>query len=179
MHRVQCGDTDAFAEIVARHKSSLVNYMTHVAGSRERAEDLSQEAFLRAFTHADRYRANGRFTAWLFRIATNLAYSESRRRRRWGDRVDRVRVWLGMVETRSADLKIQGTEEQRAMQAALERLPDSFRAAVVLREIEGWSYADVAAALDVPEGTVKSRVNRGKAMLRADLAAWWGEAGDV
>jgi RNA polymerase sigma-70 factor (ECF subfamily) len=179
MRRVQQGDTDAFAELVERHKSGLVNYMTHVAGSRERAEDLSQEAFLRAFTHADRYVGEGRFSAWLYRIATNLAYSESRRRRRWGERVDRVRRWLGMEERRGPDLQVQGSHEQLMMQEALTRLPESFRAAVVLREIEGWSYADVAEALGVPEGTVKSRVNRGKAMLRKDLAAWWGEVDHV
>jgi RNA polymerase sigma-70 factor (ECF subfamily) len=179
MARVRDGDAAAFSVLVSRHSDGLVNYLVHVTGGRERAEDVAQEALLRAFTHADRYVADGRFSAWLYRIATNLAYSESRRRRRWYDRVDRVRAYIGMSPQRLPDTQVLGDQAQDAMRGAIARLPEAFRAALVLREIEGWSYAEVAEALDIPEGTVKSRVNRGKALLRTDLASWWGESEDV
>lgn len=179
MARVRSGDTSAFADLVARHSDGLVNYLCRVTGSRERAEDVAQEALLRAFTHADGYIGDGRFASWLYRIATNLAFSEGRRKRRWFDRIDRVRTWLGMVEEEQPDRRIEGEQSQDVMARAIARLPETFRAALVLREIEGWSYAEVSDALGVPEGTVKSRVNRGKAMLKADLEGWWGEVEHV
>jgi RNA polymerase sigma-70 factor (ECF subfamily) len=179
MVRVRVGDAEAFAELVSRHSDGLVSYLTHLTGGREKAEDIAQEALLRAFTHADGYVGDGRFAAWLYRIATNLAYSEARRRRRWFDRVDRVRTWLGLAQEEAPDRRMEGSASDDVMQQAIARLPEAFRAALVLREIEGWSYAQVAEALGVPEGTVKSRVNRGKAMLKADLAGWWGEVDHV
>lgn len=176
MERVQQRDAEAFAVLVDRHSKRLVGYLSHMAGGRQRAEEVAQEAFLRVWNAADAYDDRGRFTPWLYRIATNLAISEARRRKRWNERVDRVRAFWRPDPTPEPADTLQGRDEQAAVQAALATLPEEFRAAVVLREIEGWSYADVAGTLGVPEGTIKSRVNRGKAQLRVALASYWEDA---
>ncbi|MCB9681321.1 MAG: sigma-70 family RNA polymerase sigma factor [Alphaproteobacteria bacterium] len=175
MRRVRTGDTDAFAVLVDRHKDGLVSYLTMLTGNRVSAEDLAQEAFVRAFTKCHQYVESGRFAAWLYRIATNQLRSEARRRKRWLERVDRVRVWISTGGERAPDADLQGSEEQVAVQRALQRLPEDYKAAIVLREIEGWSYAEIASTLDIPEATARSRVHRGKALLRTHLEGFWTE----
>ena len=83
MTRVRSGDREAFAQLVDRHKDGLVNYLTGLTHSRDRAEELAQESFLRLYQHSARYREQGQFVPFLFRIATNLLRSEERRARRW------------------------------------------------------------------------------------------------
>ena len=174
MARVKDGDEHAFADLVNRYKDPLVNYLTRMTRSRERAEDLAQEAFVRVYRSAGRYRERGQFQAFLFRIATNQLRSEERRAARW----------RGLLPSLAAEQKLrppaqspQGAalcdEAVNAVAAAIRRLPLHYRAPVVLREIEGWPYARIAKALACREGTVKSRVHRAKDLLREDLHDYW------
>ena len=168
MERVRSGDRDAFAQLVERHKDPLVNYLIRLTGSRDRAEEIAQEAFLRLFQAAGRYAEQGRLIPFLYRIATNLLRSEERRRRRWRFLAAAFSSNGDRPEPGPQALLLQA-EIQEKVSAALQALPTHYRAPLVLREIEGWSYEDIARAMGCREGTVKSRINRGRTQLRETL----------
>ena len=172
MQRVREGDDDAFGEIVDRYKDSLVNYLTHLVRSRDRAEEIAQDAFVRLYRSADKYRQQERLGPYLFRIATNLVVSEVRRERRWSLLLPRLHAST-RTSAPAPDTNLFTSEIQRQVAAAIDRLPVHFRAPLVLFEIEEWSYEEIAKALDVRVGTVKSRISRARDLLRRHLAPWW------
>ena len=172
MKRVREGDDDAFGEIVDRYKDSLVNYLTHLVRSRDRAEEIAQDAFVRLYRNADKYREQDKLGPYLFRIATNLTVTEVRRARRWTLLLPRLHASTSQ-STPSPDANLITDEIQRHVNAALERLPLKFRAPLVLFEIEEWPYDAIGTALDLPIGTVKSRISRARDLLRRQLAPWW------
>ena len=172
MQRVREGDDDAFGEIVDRYKDSLVNYLTHLVRSRDRAEEIAQDAFVRLYRNADKYRQQERLGPYLFRIATNLVVSEVRRERRWSLLLPRLHAST-RTSTPAPDTNLFTSEIQRQVAAAIDRLPVNYRAPLVLFEIEEWSYDEIAKALDVRVGTVKSRISRARDLLRRHLAPWW------
>ena len=174
MTRTREGDEEAFTLIVDRFKDRVVNYLCRLTSDRDRAEDMAQETFLRLYRNAAGYREQGHLTAFIFRIATNLARSEDRRNRRW--RMFRAAVPTaengnGGPPTPQAQLLQQEATEQ--LGAAISELPLKFRAPLMLREIEGLSYQAIAAATGCREGTVKSRINRGRRQLRERLEPYW------
>jgi RNA polymerase sigma-70 factor (ECF subfamily) len=173
MQRVREGDDEAFAVIVRRYQDSLVNYVTHLMRSRERAEEVAQDALVRLYRHATKYRDQERLGPYLFRIATNLVVTQVRRERRWALLVPRLRT-TAHDTTPSPDANLLVDEIQRQVQAALERLPLKYRAPILLYDMEEWSYADIAQALGCRIGTVKSRIARGREQLRRELAPYWG-----
>lgn len=172
MRRVREGDETAFAEIVDRYKHPLVNYLTHLVRSRDRAEELAQDAFVRLYQSVSRYRDEEKLGPYLYRIATNLVISDARRAKRWNLLMPRLQA-----STRSSvaapDAGLLTNEIQRRVSEALESLPVKYRAPLVLCEIEEWSYEAIAQALDCRIGTVKSRIFRGRDLLRRRLAPWW------
>jgi RNA polymerase sigma-70 factor (ECF subfamily) len=172
MQRVREGDDDAFGEIVDRYKDSLVNYLTHLVRSRDRAEEIAQDAFVRLYRHAANYREQDRLGPYLFRIATNLTVTEVRRAKRWNLLLPRLGASMTQT-TPSPDANLITDEIQRHVNSALERLPLKFRAPLVLFEIEEWSYEEIGAALELRIGTVKSRISRARELLRRHLAPWW------
>jgi len=172
MERVREGDEDAFGEIVDRYKDSLVNYLTHLVRSRDRAEEIAQDAFVRLYRSANNYRERDRLGPYLFRIATNLTVSEIRRARRWNVLLPRLHAST-TVSIESPDANLITDEIQRQVNAALEKLPVKYRAPLVLFEIEEWSYDEIATALELRTGTVKSRISRARDLLRRQLAPWW------
>lgn len=172
MRRVCEGDEDAFTAIVDRYKDPLVNYLTNLVRCRERAEDLAQEAFVRLYRHADRFRGYENLAPYLFRIATNQTFTELRREKRW--RLLVPRFLAGSVQQAPpADTRLMTDEVQRQVTAALDRLPLMYRAPLALFELEGWSYDDIAKALDCRLGTVKSRIRRARDLMRQQLSGWW------
>lgn len=177
MRAVRGGCRESFGRLVDRYKDRLVNYLVRLTGSRERAEDLAQEAFLRLYQSRERYDERGRLGALLYRIATNLVRSEERRARRWRLVAPALAANGHGSWTPAHDLALAG-EARRRVGAALATLPLAYRVPLVLYEIEGWSYAEIAAAVGCREGTVKSRIHRGKKRLRRQLAPYWnGGAG--
>lgn len=171
MRRVREGDETAFAAIVDRHQNSLVNYLAQMCGNREQAEEVAQESFVRLYRTANRYRANGSVAPYLFRIATNHLRTLWRREKRW--KILSFGIWQPDTDAHTPADDLIRDEETRQVRNALSRLPVTYRAALVMREIEGWSYQQIADALGCPEGTVKSKINRGRAQLRSELAAYW------
>jgi RNA polymerase sigma-70 factor (ECF subfamily) len=177
MQRVREGDDDAFGEIVDRYKDSLVNYLTHLVRSRDRAEEVAQDAFVRLYRNASQYKQQERLGPYLFRIATNLVVTEIRRERRWSLLLPRLYASTRQTAP-SPDTNLFTSEIQRQVAAAIDRLPIHFRAPLVLFEVEEWSYDEIAKALDVRVGTVKSRISRARELLRRHLTPFWtgGEA---
>jgi RNA polymerase sigma-70 factor (ECF subfamily) len=139
-------------------------------GSREEAEDLGQETFLRVCRQAPRYRPTGQFRSWLFRIAGNLARSRLRRRRI----LDWVRFEPGRHDVAAAeepaDRRLEREEQRRAVRAALARLPDRQRQAILLRRYEGLSHREIASALNTTVPAVESLLHRALVALKKDLA---------
>ena len=172
MERVRGGDEEAFGTIVDRYKDSLINYLTHLVRSRERAEEIAQDAFVRLYRSAAQYKEQERLGPYLFRIATNLVVTEARRQKRWTLLLPRLHASTRQSAP-PADAPVLADEIQRQVHAALERLPVKYRAPLVLFEMEEWSYEEIARALDVRAGTVKSRIFRARDLMRRHLAPWW------
>jgi RNA polymerase sigma-70 factor (ECF subfamily) len=170
----QGGNLDAFNTIVLDYQDSLFNIALRILGDPERAADATQEAFLSAFRGITSYRG-GSFRAWLIRTVTNACYDELRRQKRRpttplepereaGDDMDSPR-WLADPNL-SPEQQAEAAELERAIQHCVENLPVDFRVVVVLADIQGLDYAEVAASLRVPLGTIKSRLARARLHLR-------------
>jgi RNA polymerase sigma-70 factor (ECF subfamily) len=171
MTRVRQGNQDAFADLVDRHKDAVVSYVARLTADRDRAEDLAQETFLRLFRAARDYTEQGYLRAFLFRIATNLVRSEERRAKR----LRLLAPFLPRQEHAepAAPSGMLRREMHRELAAAVAKLPLRYRVPLVLHEIEGWSYVDIAQEMGCREGTVKSRVHRGRLQLKAKLEPYW------
>jgi RNA polymerase sigma-70 factor (ECF subfamily) len=169
--RWQGGDTQAFGVLVRRHEKRVFRLLMRMLGSREEAEDAAQEAFLSLHRHGHRFRREARFSTFVYRVAVNAALN---RRRNLG----RVRARERELFQRQAagdDLPsaprdpegaASGAQVQARVQEALLELPADLRMAVILFDIEGQSYRDIADVLGIPEGTVKSRIHRARNALR-------------
>lgn len=171
MDAVAAGNHDAFRDLIDRHKDPLVSYLSHLVGDRDRGEEYAQEVFLRLYRHARQYRDEGRLQGYLFRIGTNLVRTDARRARRWALLVPRMGSNGHHTVTPQRDL-LEQELRARVMEAVTE-LPVAFRAPLVLHEIEGWSYDEIARELGCRLGTVKSRIARGRERLRRRLSAYW------
>lgn len=171
MRRTVAGDRDAFARLVDRHKDALVSYLARLTGCRDRAQDLAQETFLRLYQRADRYEDRGAFKAFVYRIATNLVRSEARRERRF--RLLRPFLKEKDGQPPEAAHRVLRDEAHRKLAEAVTRLPLGYRVPLVLHEIEGWPYHEIAEQLDCRVGTVKSRIHRARRRLKDELAPYW------
>jgi RNA polymerase sigma-70 factor (ECF subfamily) len=161
--------TPSWDEIVRLHSARVYRLAYRLTGDRYDAEDLTQDVFIRVFNSLDRYTP-GSFEGWLHRITTNLFLDKARRRTRirfdgFGDRAERLIGELPSPEDVLSDGSFDADIE-----AALGSLPKEFRAAVVLCDVEGLSYEEIADLLGVKLGTVRSRIHRGRRMLRRALA---------
>jgi RNA polymerase sigma-70 factor, ECF subfamily len=162
------GDPRAFGTLVTRHERRIYGLCLRILGNREDAEDATQEAFLAALRKAATFRRAAAFSTWLYRIAVNAATDQARRR-------GRARLTTldpedaGVVADPGADVG-EAVTAAVVVQSALTKVPEEFRVAVVLCDLYRVPYADAAQILEVPVGTVKSRVFRGRAALAACLA---------
>jgi len=173
----QRGDLDSFNTLVLHYQDSIFNTALRIMGDDDFAADATQEAFLSAFRSITTFRG-GSFKAWLMRTVTNACYDELRRRKRRpttplepetedGDEMDSPR-WLADPNMTPAE-KAEADELEHAIQHCLEMLPREFRTVVVLADIQGMDYREVASASRVPLGTIKSRLARARLRLRECL----------
>jgi RNA polymerase sigma-70 factor, ECF subfamily len=175
------GDELAFQELVRRYRNPITNFVFRMIDDYERAVELSQETFIRIYTSASRYEANYSFSTYIYRIATNLAISELRRRKRrkfvslfspfTDDNGDPVEI-DPQDEKPLQDETLIDTERRTAVARAIKSLPEKYRAAIVLRDVEGFSYDRIAETLSLSEGTVKSRINRARNLLKEKLSEY-------
>lgn len=177
VERWQAGDSKAFESLVRRHQGRVYRLLLRMLGSREEAEDVTQEAFLSLHRHGHRFRRESRFSTFLYRVATNAALNRRRTLGRKRSREDELATRqaagddLPSAPAGPEDSAQAGQVERRIQEALLELSPD-LRAAVVLYDIEGQSYREIAKVLEIPEGTVKSRIHRARSALRAALTSW-------
>jgi RNA polymerase sigma-70 factor (ECF subfamily) len=179
MARMARGDREALAVLVDRYKDDLVNYLARLVGRREPAEELAQDTFLRLFEAAPRYREEGKFQAFLYRIATNFARSHERRERlhrgvlgafSWGSAA--AASWPFRSFEPSHEHRFLEAEAGRALERELAGLPLKFRVPLVLFAVEGWSQRSIAEFLGCAEATVKTRIHRARERLKARLAPY-------
>ena len=168
------GKTDAFGQLVVRHQDRLYNTLVKVLGSADDARDVVREAFVHAFQKLHTFRGNSAFYSWLYRIAFNAAVTKHRKRGRQAASIDAVRQQTGAEpvdtspETEPAH-KIEQSERQQAVRTALSQLSEEFRTVLVLKEMEGLKYEQIAEIVDCPVGTVRSRIYRARVELRDRL----------
>ena len=158
--RTRAGDRGAFSALVRRHQATVFRVCHRILGDHEDAADATQEAFVRAYRKLDTFQGQSAFRTWLLRLTVNVSLNERTRRRSTAP-LDDERAAPGA----GADTIAQA-EASAQIHQALQRLPANHRAAVVLRDLEGLSYAEVATALAVPEGTAKGWAHRGRERLK-------------
>jgi len=173
IERSRAGKPEAFGELVVRYQDRLYNTLIRVCGEAEEARDVTQEAFVQAFVKLDSFRGNSAFYTWLYRIAFNTAISR-RRRRKPTSSLDEAREAAG-VEPADPDARPEANleREEQAVQvrAALATLSAEHRSVLVLREIEGYDYETIGEMLEVPVGTVRSRLHRARMQLKEEMEA--------
>ena len=161
------GDRAALDQLLRRHYDRVYAVCRRILHHEADAADATQDALLAAVRGLARFDGDAAFGTWIYRIATNTCLDQLRRRkRRPTTPIDELVELRELVETRPFDATVV---DQMALQAALERLPEDFRVAVVLRDVADLDYADIAATLAVPIGTVRSRIARGRTILAKEL----------
>lgn len=175
------GDLDAFNRLVLAYQDVVYNHAYRVLGDPQLADDAAQDTFIAAFNNLRKFRG-GSFKAWLLRIVTNTCYDELRRQKRRpitslepvddsGDEIESPH-WL-MDHADLPEDQVERDELGRAIQHCLDELPVDFRVVVALVDIQGMDYAEAAAVIGAPLGTVKSRLARARLRLRDCLQGFW------
>lgn len=172
VQRAVAGDAGAFDQLVRRHAPRLLRMTYALVGNREDAEDLMQEALARAYFKLDTFAGRSAFFTWLYRIVLNLSISRRRRRRLESThRVGRLEEAPSPIDnSAAADDTVETQEQLQQMRNAIAKLDVQRRTVLVLRDVEGLDYAQIAELLNLPKGTVRSRLHR----ARADLRQWMG-----
>jgi RNA polymerase sigma-70 factor (ECF subfamily) len=177
--RARAGDRAAFDELVVRHEDRVYNMALRMLGQPDDALDLAQEVFLAAYRALDGFEAKAAFSTWLYRVTVNRCRDELRRRAT----VKHTRPRPLSVDADPPDPPAHGAspadlavarESEALVAAAIAELPEEAREALVLRDVEGLAYEEIASVLDVPVGTVRSRLNRARTLLRDRLRAVLG-----
>lgn len=174
MEEIVRGSEQAFAALVKRYQSRIINAVSRLISDRDRAQEIAQETFLRVFIHRERYRPSGKFSTWLYTIAMNLAKNEIRRRVRSRAVVSLEKLIEATGDGGSfvadpgpgPDRSFRRREIQAKVTGAIDRLPRKFREVLVLRDMQQLSYEEIGEVLHIPGGTVRSRINRARLALK-------------
>ncbi len=164
------GNPRAFDDLVRRYQDRLVHSLEHMLGSREDALDVAQQAFVLAWKKLSSFRRESSFYSWLYRIARNVAISRARRQQIRSGSLDQMHDAAGFEPTdtnqqSAPDHSMEQAEQVAIVQEALKKISDEFRQPLVLKEIDGFSYEEIAVILDIPLGTVRSRIFRARQEL--------------
>ncbi|MCK5521361.1 MAG: sigma-70 family RNA polymerase sigma factor [Candidatus Marinimicrobia bacterium] len=170
----QHGNEKAFRELVIRYRDKLLNFVLRFVGQEEMAEDIVQDTFIKLYTSADMYREIAKFSTWIYTIAANLAKTELRKRKR------RKLFSLQDLGLDEKEYEIPSTDTDPGKELntrfsrgeitrAIYKLSEQFRTVIILRDVQELSYEEISRIVDVPEGTVKSRINRGRLKLIQSL----------
>ena len=170
--RVRAGDTDAFEALVLEHQNKVYSLALRMVGNEEDARDMAQEAFIRAFNSLASFRGESKFSVWLYRLTSNICidFLRGRAKRRtvslnWEDE-DGEEGELEIPDERfSPEARLERTELRESVRRGLDSLSPEYREILLLREINGLSYDEISRALNLEEGTVKSRIFRARKKL--------------
>lgn len=178
----KAGDENAFGEIINRYKQPLTNYIFRMLNDYEEAVDLAQESFVRVYFAIDRYHSKYAFSTYIYRIATNLAISEIRKRKRrrllsltglYQYDGDEEKEFQPPDENPLPEDDVIGIEKRQVIEKAIVALPEKYRVPIVLREIEEKTYEEIADILELGLGTTKSRISRGRGLLRKKMRRYF------
>ncbi len=170
VHRHVAGDSTAFEEIFAEYQGMIYNLALRYVGDPTRAEDLAQEALLKISGNLHSFRGRSSLKTWIYQVATNCYRSKLRRKRPQTRSLDREDAPMEVVDERlGPESRTYGSELGRELSSALGQLPLVFREAVILRDVEGLSYEEIASVSGCRLGTVRSRIARGREQLRQIL----------
>lgn len=185
VEQAQQGEMSAYGQLVAKYQDRIYNACYRLCGDAESARDLAQETFLKAMEAIGRFEGKSQFYTWLFRIAVNLSISHRRKAKRSatvsidgpdGSKREFESQAAGLRGPRSGSPDPSGRmmrhERQEAVQAAIDSLEPEHRVVIVLRDVESFDYDQIAEILEVPTGTVKSRLHRARMALREKLRPW-------
>ena len=166
--RFQEGDINAYNELVKRYKDRLLNFVLRYFNNVEQAEDVVQDTLIKLYTHASYYKNVAKFSTWIFTIAKNNALTELRKNKR--KKTDSLWTEDGQIidinsKEDSLDSKVQNEIAIDQLNKFLDEIPENFRMAVVLRDFQELSYEEISKILEIPIGTIKSRINRGRIQL--------------
>ena len=169
--KFQNGDIGAFNQIVHRYKDRLLNFIYRFVNDIDKSEDLTQDTFLKLYTHKDSYKEIAKFSTWLYTIAANLAKTELRKIKRRktfsiSDLSKDDREFVISSEAIGPDDKDINSTFEKNIQIALECLSVDFKTIIILRDIQELSYDEISKIMKLPIGTVKSRINRGRLKLQ-------------
>lgn len=167
IERFLCGDEEGFTMLVKKYQDHVINIVYSLTGDSDGAEDITQEIFIKVYKNLPLFEKKAGFSTWLYRICVNTTYNYLKKEKRY--------VPFGYVQETDIFKKrplenLESREKQELIKKAIERLPFRFRAVIVLKEIEGLSYKDIAKALGCRMGTVESRLFRAREMLREILS---------
>jgi RNA polymerase sigma-70 factor (ECF subfamily) len=166
--RAQHGDVQAFGELVEKHRQGVLNVVYRMCGDPQLAEEAAQEAFLRAWQNIRRYNPHFAFRNWVYRIALNVAIDVLRRRT---ETVDIENETL-TADSDGPEVTLERKEQAEQVRQAVLSLPPASRAVLILREYEGMTYQEIADSLEIPIGTVMSRLNYARRQIRQSLGRY-------
>ncbi|ASS94445.1 MULTISPECIES: RNA polymerase sigma factor SigW [Bacillales] len=176
INQVLKGDHNAFGEIVEIYKDKVFQICFRMLGNRQEAEDLAQEAFVRAYVNIRSFNIQMKFSTWLYRIATNLCIDRLRKKKPdyYLDAEVAGTEGLNMYSQIASDMakpeeEVESLELQETIQVEIMKLPEKYRSVIVLKYIEELSLKEISEILDLPVGTVKTRIHRGREALRKQL----------
>ncbi len=164
----QSGDINAYNELVERYRERLFNFVLRYFNNKEQAEDVVQDTLIKLYTHASYYKNVAKFSTWIFTIAKNNALTELRKNKRkrteslWTEDGNPLDI---NSKEQSLDQKTHNEFAINQLNRFLDEIPENFRMAVVLRDFQELSYDEISKILEIPIGTIKSRINRGRIQL--------------
>lgn len=161
--KAKTGDKESFALLIKRYKDSVFRYAYGMLANRMDAEDVSQDAFIKAFYSLPKLDNIYAFSSWLMRIVSNLCYDRIQKRKKESMISD------DFIQTQIANSNIEQTDLRMTIKEAMNKLSPEHREAVLLRDVEGYSYDEIAGMLHIPLGTVKSRINAARLTLRKEM----------
>jgi RNA polymerase sigma-70 factor (ECF subfamily) len=181
IQRFQAGDEEAFEEIVHRYSNRLLNFAYRFVLNREEAEDIVQDTFLKVYQNRHAYREIAKFSTWIYTITANLSKTLLRKRR------NRKLLFFSHIGSEEKDMDfpdrtqkteqpIEGEFDEHQIQRAIQKLPEHFRTAIILRDIQELSYEEISNIINAPLGTVKSRINRARLRLQEELRQLRGQS---
>lgn len=171
--RPQKRDEAAFEELIRQYEKKVYTLCFRMCGNSEDAEEAAQDAFLALWRGIDRFRQESSLSTWIYRLATNACIDTLRRRKKQSGSVslDDEELFVDAVDTSPQPQEtVEHRETQKLLQEGLSALPEEYRKVLILREIEGLSYTEIAESASIELGTVKSRISRGRSLLRNFLS---------